>query len=74
MRGSYPIAFNASNEVAALLFLDGKIPFGALAEVTAAVMEDDWSFAPKDFDAVAAQDALARQKARLLLRQRFGAV
>ena len=73
MQGSYPIAFNASNEVAALLFLDGKIPFGALAEVTAAVMEDDWALEPKDFEAVAAQDALARQKARLLLRQRFGA-
>ena len=73
MQGSYPIAFNASNEVAAHLFLDGKIPFGAPAEVTAAVMEDDWSSAPNDFDAVAAQDALARQKARLFLRQRFAA-
>ena len=74
MRGSYPIAFNASNEVAALLFLDGKIPFGALAEVTAAVMEDDWAFEPDSFEAVAAQDALARQKARSLIKQRFDAV
>ena len=71
MQGSYPIAFNASNEVAVHLFLDGKLSFGALAEVTAAVMEDDWSFEPKDFEAVAAQDALARQKAFSIIKQKF---
>ena len=74
MQGSYPIAFNASNEVAALLFLEEKLPFNALAEVTAAVMEDDWSFAPKDFDEVAELDAKARQTARSIIKQRFAAL
>ena len=73
MKGSYPIAFNASNEEAVLRFLDGKIPFSALAEITAAVMEDDWTLAPDSFEAVAEQDALAREKALAVIRQRFGA-
>ena len=73
MRGSYPIAFNASNEEAVLHFLGGKLPFGALAEVTAAVMEDDWTFEPGSFEAVSEQDSLARQKARSFIKQRFNA-
>ncbi len=69
MKGSYPIAFNASNEEAVQLFLEGKIPFGALARITASIMEDDWALTPKSFAEVAEQDARARAKAKEIIKK-----
>lgn len=63
MQGSYPIAFNAANEEAVRVFLEGRIPFSALAEITAAVLEEDWSRLPESFAEVSGQDRLARAAA-----------
>lgn len=64
LKGGYPIAFNAANEEAVKAFLAGRFPFSGLAETTAAVMENDWSGTPADFETVADVDARAREKAR----------
>jgi len=64
MGGAYTIAYNASNEEAVAAFLEDRIGFLELAEVTARVLERDWSGEPADFDAVFAADAAARKAAR----------
>lgn len=62
--GSYPVAFNAANEVAAALFIDGKIGFMDIPEIVGKVLHDsDWTDAPRDLDDVFRADALAREKA-----------
>jgi 1-deoxy-D-xylulose-5-phosphate reductoisomerase len=62
--GTTPTAFNAANEVAVGLFLEGKIRFGCIAETIARVL-DAWR--PADagtLGAVLAADAEARRFAR----------
>jgi 1-deoxy-D-xylulose-5-phosphate reductoisomerase len=62
--GTTPTAFNAANEVAVGLFLEGKIRFGRIAETIARVL-DAWR--PADagtLGAVLAADAEARRFAR----------
>lgn len=71
LRGGYPIAFNASNEVAVHAFLEGAFSFSALAEVTAEVMENDWSWTPETFEDVSEVDSRAREKAREAIGRKF---
>jgi len=62
--GTAPAAFNAANEVAVELFLEGSIRFGRIAETIARVL-DAWR--PADagtLDAVLDADAEARRRAR----------
>jgi 1-deoxy-D-xylulose-5-phosphate reductoisomerase len=62
--GTAPTAFNAANEVAVGLFLEGKIRFGRIAETIARVLE---AYRPTDagtLDAVLAADAEGRRLAR----------
>jgi 1-deoxy-D-xylulose-5-phosphate reductoisomerase len=62
--GTAPTAFNAANEVAVDLFLQGRIRFGRIAETIARVL-DGWHPAPADALAtVLAADAEARRLAR----------
>jgi 1-deoxy-D-xylulose-5-phosphate reductoisomerase len=62
--GTAPTAFNAANEVAVELFLQGKIRFGRIAETIAGVL-DGWHPASADTLAtVLAADAEARRLAR----------
>ncbi len=50
--GSYMIAYNAVNETAVDAFLDGRIPFIGIAELTSRMLAKDWSKAPADFQEV----------------------
>jgi 1-deoxy-D-xylulose-5-phosphate reductoisomerase len=61
--GTAPAAFNAANEVAVQAFLDGRIPFGAIAETIAAVVAAHEVQPAGDLAAVLAADAWARRAA-----------
>lgn len=63
-KGSYPIAFNAANEVAVQLFCDGKIRFTDIARITERVLhENDFSAKCNSFDEIVREDARARKLA-----------
>ncbi len=57
--GSYPAAFNAANEVAVAAFLEGRLPFLAIAEVVERVLAADFPPAG-DLDELVAVDRSAR--------------
>ena len=62
-KAGYPIAFNAANEQVVAAFLRNQIRFVHLAEITARVMQEDWSAAPKDITEVMLIDESARRRA-----------
>jgi len=66
--GSAPAVFNAANEVAVAAFLDGRAPFGRIAEVIEAVLDELVVTEVASVDAVLAADAWARRRAGELLR------
>ncbi|RZL72814.1 MAG: 1-deoxy-D-xylulose-5-phosphate reductoisomerase, partial [Rhodococcus sp. (in: high G+C Gram-positive bacteria)] len=71
MGGCMTAVYNASNEIAAEAFLDGRIEFPQIVETVRAVLGDggqDWSTAPRDVDDVLAADSWARAHARELLK------
>jgi 1-deoxy-D-xylulose-5-phosphate reductoisomerase len=61
--GTFPAAFNAANEIAVAAFLDGRIPFGRIAEVIERVLDRHPDAPVKDLDTVRAADASARAAA-----------
>ena len=65
----YPIAYNAANEIAVSAFLQKQISFIQIAEITAGVLEHDWSEKLTSFEAVIANDHTARATALSLLRR-----
>ena len=62
--GTAPTAFNAANEVAVGLFLDGKIRFGRIAETIARVLEASRPADAGTLEAVLGADAEARRLAQ----------
>jgi 1-deoxy-D-xylulose-5-phosphate reductoisomerase len=62
--GTAPAAFNAANEVAVALFLEGKVRFGRIAEIIERVLSKHHSADAGTLDAVLAADADARRRAR----------
>ena len=63
--GSYPIVFNAANEIAVQAFIDGKIGFLQIGEMVANVLHgSDWSKIPRDLSDVFEADRLAREMAK----------
>lgn len=66
--GSAPAAFNAANEVAVAAFLAGRAPFGRIAEVIEAVLDEQVVAEVSSVGAVLAADAWARRRAEELLR------
>lgn len=66
--GSYTIAYNAANECAVSAFLSHTIPFGAIAEITAEVLERDWSGNPESIDDVIETDTRIRSVTMALLK------
>src|SRR5438132_2296494 len=62
--GTAPTAFNAANEVAVALFLEGKVRFGRIAETIARVLEAHHASDAASLDTVLAADADARRLAR----------
>ena len=67
-----PAALNAANEISVAAFLAGEVPFGAIADTNAAVLEAHLARAAgqalRDLDDVLEADAWARESARELLR------
>jgi 1-deoxy-D-xylulose-5-phosphate reductoisomerase len=64
--GTAPAAFNAANEVAVELFLEGRIPFGRVAEVIERTLADHTVTPADSLDAVRRADGDARRQARLV--------
>ncbi|MGH7569216.1 MAG: 1-deoxy-D-xylulose-5-phosphate reductoisomerase, partial [Gemmatimonadales bacterium] len=62
--GTTPAAFNAANEVAVQLFLEGAIRFGRIAEIIARVLEAHRPESAGALESVLAADADARRLAR----------
>lgn len=52
--GSYTIAYNAANEAAANAFIEGKIGFTDIADITKTVLQNDWTGEAQDFEQVMA--------------------
>lgn len=63
---SYPVAFNAADEVAVAAFCDRKIRYTDIPRIVSAVMEEDWSAEITSYEAIIEQDRLARLKAAQL--------
>ncbi len=66
---SYPISFNAANEIAAWAFIDSKISFPRIAEIVEGVMqhESEWNREVRDTKDVFEADALAREFAEKMV-------
>ena len=58
--GTAPAVFNAANEVAVAAFLEGRIPFGRIAEIIEAVLAAHVVHAPLTLEAVIGADQWAR--------------
>jgi 1-deoxy-D-xylulose-5-phosphate reductoisomerase len=58
--GTAPATFNAANEVAVAAFLDGRLPFGAIAGVIDSALQREGSQPATTLDAVRAADNRAR--------------
>jgi 1-deoxy-D-xylulose-5-phosphate reductoisomerase len=72
--GSMPAVLNAANEEAVSAFLDGRIPFTAIPESIAEVMDGHPAGPLRDLEAVLEADAWARRRSRETLARRFSAV
>jgi len=62
--GTAPAAFNAANEVAVELFLEGRIRFGKIAETIERVLAAPWPPNARSLEDVLSADAVARRLAR----------
>ena len=65
---SYPIAYNAANEIAVAHFLDRKIEFNKIPEIVEQVLEMDYSASAITYDEILKQDLRARNAALSLLQ------
>lgn len=65
--GTAPAAANAADEVAVAAFLEGRIPFGAIASVIDQVMGSHTTCAVSSIEDVLEADSLARAKAGSIL-------
>jgi 1-deoxy-D-xylulose-5-phosphate reductoisomerase len=63
MGGTYPCVFNAANEVAVAAFLEGRLPFLAIAEVVEETLEASTGAPARDLDELFEVDAEARRLA-----------
>lgn len=60
--GSYPIVFNAANEISVQAFIDGKIGFLEIGELVGKVLYGaDWSHNPRDLEDVFEADRRSRE-------------
>ncbi|HEX3263049.1 MAG TPA: 1-deoxy-D-xylulose-5-phosphate reductoisomerase [Solirubrobacterales bacterium] len=66
--GTAPCVLNAADEVAVGAFLDGRIPFTAIAEVVERTLDAIPATPPSHFDDLYAVDAEARERARELIQ------
>jgi len=74
--GTSPAVFNGANEACVYAFLDGRIPFTAIVDTVAAVVEEHEASADRvgrgelSLEAVLAADAWSRERAAQLARAR----
>jgi 1-deoxy-D-xylulose-5-phosphate reductoisomerase len=61
--GTYPCAYNAANEVAVAAFLEGRLPFLAIAEVVEDALAAADGAPARDLDDLVEADAAARRAA-----------
>jgi 1-deoxy-D-xylulose-5-phosphate reductoisomerase len=66
--GTLPAVFNAANEAMVSAFLDGGLPFPAIAETVKAVMDRHEPVDAPDLDAILAADRWARETAAALAK------
>jgi 1-deoxy-D-xylulose-5-phosphate reductoisomerase len=71
--GSVPAVLNAANEEAVSAFLDGRIPFTAIPESIAEVIDDHPPASVSCLEDVLDADAWARERSRAVLLRRAGA-
>ena len=64
--GTLPAVLNAANEAAVSAFLEGGLPFPAIAETVKAVMDRHEPVSAPDLDAILAADRWARETAAAL--------
>jgi 1-deoxy-D-xylulose-5-phosphate reductoisomerase len=69
---AYPIAYNASNEIAVDYFIDNHIKFIEIAQVVSEVLQSDWSIKPASIDEIIETDRLVRKKAKLYIKKVIG--
>ena len=62
--GTAPAVLNAANEAAVAAFLDGKIPFTAIADTIQGVLETEPALPAPSLDDVVEADRRARERAR----------
>jgi len=68
--GSYPIVYNAVNEIAVQALVDGIIHFTEIPEVTEEVLKMDWSFEAESFEEVLEIDKKVRLIADSVISRR----
>ncbi|MFA6687968.1 MAG: 1-deoxy-D-xylulose-5-phosphate reductoisomerase [Sphaerochaetaceae bacterium] len=68
-RGSYCIAFNAADEVAAHAFLNRACSFTDINRIVEQTLQHDWSESARDYRQVLIQDAKARRIAEIALNE-----
>ncbi len=61
---SYPIVYNAVNEIAVESFVNNEISFVEIPEITEAVLSKDWDREPASFEEVLEIDKIARSFAK----------
>ncbi len=66
--GTYPCAYNAANEVAVQAFLEGRLPFLAIAELVERALAEVDGDPARDLDDLVAADAAARRAAEEALQ------
>ena len=62
--GLYPCAYNAANEIAVAAFLEKKIGFLDISQITENVLQTDWSGDNINLQTILKADAEARLKAK----------
>jgi 1-deoxy-D-xylulose-5-phosphate reductoisomerase len=67
---SYPIVYNAVNEVAVQALVDKKIQFMEIPEITAAILARDWTKEAETFEEVLQIDMQARSAAEEVIKVR----
>ncbi|MGI6432492.1 MAG: 1-deoxy-D-xylulose-5-phosphate reductoisomerase [Sphaerochaetaceae bacterium] len=68
-RYAYPIAYNASNEIAVQAFFEGQIPFTKIADIVAQTLEFDWMQSVDSLAKIQSIDKEVRRKAAVLVKR-----
>lgn len=69
--GTFPAVLNAANEIAVYSFLKGKIPFLAISQVVASVLDQHQNISQPNLEAVLNSDQEARRLALEVIKEWF---